>query len=351
MKTSKIKLQRPKSLIATLLTIFLIVCSFVLTSLEPVRLPQGNGPIEFYCNQANDDLRGTVLSAIDSAQQSIMLAVYSLNDQKVIKALKNKAADGIDVSVIVDAKAAPHARKALGSQVKTTLRAPLGLMHLKILVVDSAQVWIGTANMSYDSLRTHGNLIIGLDNPYLASVIDDYLSALRKTGPPNSTQPKPIAFTQDHQEGDLWFFPDPSGNALRTLLHTLHSAKDTLKIAMFTWTHPALTDAVIAAHNRGVDVTVVIDSNQGSATGAQVVRDLKAAGVPTYLSRGKGLLHYKMAIIDDAVLVVGSANWTRSACTKNDDCFLILQPLTATQQEHLRRSWSVILHESDRGLF
>lgn len=351
MKTENRKIQRPKSLLATVLVILLTLCTFVWESLEPMRLPQGNGPIEFYCNQAKDDLRGTLLSAIDQAQHSILLAVYTLTDNKVVKALRNRAEAGVDVMVVIDAKASPKARKTLGPHVKTVLRSPVGLMHLKLLIIDDAQVWLGSANMSYDSLKTHGNLMLGLDNPHLASAIADYLHALPKTGPPKGDFKKPIAFTQDHQQGDLWFFPDSSGDALRALIHTLHSAQDTLKIAMFTWTHPELTDAVIAAHNRGVKVTTVIDGNQGNVTGAQVVQRLRTAGVPTYLSQGKGLLHYKMAIIDDAVLVIGSANWTRSACTKNDDCFLILQPLAPEQQDHLRKGWSVILHESDRGLF
>lgn len=335
----------PKNPLAAFLVIIAALLIVAFESISPVRLPQGKGAVELYSNQANDDLRATMLAAIGAAEESILLAIYNLSDGKVIKALKNKAQEGIPVTVIVDGKAAPQASKLLGNQVKTIRRSPVGLMHLKILVVDHKQVWIGSANMSYDSLRTHGNLIVAMENAPLAEEISRYLIALPQTGAAPPSAATPIRFAQEGQDGDLWFLPD-NKKAMPALLDQIMSAKSSLKVAMFTWTHPELTQAIIDAHRRGVEVTAVIDHNQGQGAGAEVVHKLQEAGVPTYLSHGSGLLHYKMLIVDDAILVIGSANWTRSAFVRNDDCFLILWPLTADQQDYLRKMWSVIQHET-----
>ncbi|MDP1835705.1 MAG: phospholipase D-like domain-containing protein [Chlamydiales bacterium] len=342
------KKKRPQSLLMTVIGLLIALACFVGENTGPVRLPQGEGCAELYSNQGGDDLRIVYQKAIESAKESIMLAVYSLNDGKTIKALKSRAADGVDVTVIVDSKASPHAEKALGTEIKTVRRSPTGLMHLKILVVDAKQVWLGSANMSYDSLRSHGNLVVGVDNPPLAKTLHDYLRAMPKTGPPPKI-PTPIRFAQLGQDGDLWFLPD-NDRALKTLISTISSATTSIKVAMFTWTHPAITQAIIDACQRGVEVTCVIDNNQGSASGAEVVEKLRKSCVPTYLSRGSGLLHYKMLIVDDATLVIGSANWTRSAFTRNDDCFMILSPLNTDQQAFLQKMWGVVLHESERSL-
>ncbi len=338
-----------KSLLATVIGLLITLVVLASEAMAPVRLPQGHGPVELYSNQAGDDLRGTVLKAIASADHSILMAIYNLSDAKIIAALKSKAESGVPVTVIVDAKASPKAQKLLGPLVKTLKRSPTGLMHLKILVIDSKQVWIGSANMSFASLRTHGNMIVAMDNPSLATRIDSYLRAMPQIGAVTVAAPKPIRFAQEGQDGDLWFLPD-MGPALPKLLELIDSAKMSLKVAMFTWTHPKLTEAIIRAHHRGVHVTAVIDNNQGTGTGAEVVHKLRQAGILTYLSKGEGLLHYKMAIIDDAILVMGSANWTRSAFARNDDCFLVLSPLSTDQQDYLGRTWGVIVHESDRGL-
>jgi cardiolipin synthase len=332
--------RKPRSLFMMCIALLAALILYAGDNFGTVRLPEGGGPTEFYSNQGGDDLRIVFQNAIESAQHSLVLAVYSLNDGKIVKALKNKAAEGVDVTVIVDNKASPTAKKNLGSSIKTIQRSPPGLMHLKILVVDNQQAWIGSANMSYDSLRLHGNLVIGVDNPPLAKTLHDYLIAMPKTGPPPNIS-CPIQFAQQGQEGDLWLLPDKD-RALRCLLDTIHNAQESIKVAMFTWTHPALTQAIIDAHQRGVDVTCVIDGNQGSATGADVFAKLCKAGIPTYLSNGKGLLHYKMLVVDDSILVIGSANWTRSAFTRNDDCFVILSPLTHDQRCFLKKIWKTV---------
>ncbi len=340
--------KSPKSLIATFIGIVIALMVLVSDQVSAIRLPQGQGPVELYSNQAGDDLRTTIVKAIETAQDTIVMAVYSLNDNKIIKALKAKADAGVEVYVVVDIKASPQAHKALGPNVTTIRRSSAGLMHLKILLVDSKQVWVGSANMGYESLRIHGNLMIAMENEPLAKCLDKFLRDMPDAGPITQACAAPLRFAQEGQDGDLWMLPD-SKQALKTLLGLLNNAQESIEVAMFTWTHPAITDAIIAAKMRGVKVTVVIDSNQGAGSGSEAVEKLRSSGVTTYLSRGEGLLHYKMAIIDEATLVIGSANWTRSAFTRNDDCFVVLWPLTTNQQDYLRRLWGVIVHESDRG--
>lgn len=342
-KRKRAKRGGAPSLFTLFIALLILIASLVK---ESSPLPH-DGSVELYCNQSGDDLRATFQKAIESAKSSIVLAVYSLSDAKIANSLRESAERGVDITVVVDHKASPHIKRVVGKKIRAISRAPKGLMHLKILVVDSQKVLLGSANLTYESLRSHGNLVVGIDNPHLATSLHDYLRAMPKTGPPRQIE-NPLPFSQLDQEGKIWFLPEKA--ALQSLIQIISQATDSLKVAMFTWTHPAITQAIIDASHRGVKVSCVIDRNQGLATGSTIVSGLRINKVPTYLSQGKPLLHYKMLIVDDTTLIIGSANWTKSAFTRNDDCFLILSPLSLEQKKFLEKAWSVILHESERSL-
>lgn len=128
--------------------------------------------------------------------------------------------------------------------------------------------------------------------------------------------------------------------ALKRIKSLINSAKKTVNIAMFTWTRKDLTQELIDAADRDVRVMAVIDNYSGKGASAKIVNMLKNARIPVSLSTGKGLMHHKFAYIDREILINGSANWTRNAFTNNDDCFIVLSPLTKAQQNKLDALWS-----------
>ncbi len=149
------------------------------------------------------------------------------------------------------------------------------------------------------------------------------------------------------QKLELWFFPDDV-HGVQRLVELIRTAKKTVRVAMFTWTRRDLAQAIIAAKQRGVDAEVVIDSQSGKGASAQIVNLLHKSGVPVGLSQGNALLHHKFLYIDGETLVNGSANWTKAAFTKNDDCFIILHGLTEIQKKQMDSLWEVIRAESKR---
>ena len=109
---------------------------------------------------------------------------------------------------------------------------------------------------------------------------------------------------------------------------------------------PLLSHALIDAHKRGVDVDVVIDNDSAKQTSRKVFLQLKREGVPVSLSARAGLLHHKLLIVDDEMLVTGSANWTKAAFTSNDDNISFIYPLTQDQKKMLQALWEQIKKES-----
>ncbi len=313
------------------------------SAFEAPHIPSSEEPTELYANQNGDDLTQLFAEAIGNAKKSIILVVYTLKDKEITSLLRKKSKEGIDVYVVCDANASPNARFYLGNEVHLVSRDGPGLMHQKILIIDKQKVWIGSANMTRESLELHGNLVMGMDSAELAEAISDKALSFNREG--KAPIFDHLDFIIGGQEMEMWFLPDDR-QAVKRLQKLLSSAKKTIQIAMFTWTHRNIAQSVIAAAQRGVKVEVVIDNNSAKGASSKIVELLKSNGIQVSLGPMNKLLHHKFLYIDHTILVNGSANWTANAFSKNDDCFVVLHDLTQHQQQTMDSLWNVIVRES-----
>lgn len=313
-----------------LLGVALFCTWFVWDSLTP-RLPEPNAPPILYSNQCNQDIRATLLSALKEASSSIHLVMFGLTDRAILSTLAKKIHDEIKTTVYYDLGGSPKIFRHLqGGDIHPVKH--VGLMHQKILVLDEERVFIGSANMTHASLKMHDNLVIGMMSRPIARFLMEH----------KPYDPGYLKSTVGGQEVELWLLPDPRGHALAELRKQIRSAKKTLQIALFTFTHPQLLEEVIAAHERGVKVSVVIDMHSGMGASIKTVEKLKKSDVPVKLSMGVQLLHHKFVYIDEQTLFTGSANWTKAAFYKNCDCILALHRLTDEQKEFMKNLWRKI---------
>jgi phosphatidylserine/phosphatidylglycerophosphate/cardiolipin synthase-like enzyme len=113
----------------------------------------------------------------------------------------------------------------------------------------------------------------------------------------------------------------------------VEAAKKTLDIASFDFNLPNFTAAVVKAKQRGVQVRIVLDEENGSQrlsasdspTGKSIdaVRTLQNAGITVVDGgRSNGLMHDKFIIVDDAVLYVGSWNMSYNDTYRNNNNLL-----------------------------
>jgi len=339
----QIKKHLKNYLMSGLLAIALSVVFWTQHSVQEIRSPGNETAVELYANQIHDDLTSTYTAAIGSAKESIVLVVYSLTDPQIISSLRKKSMEGVTVRVTCDAKASPYIDSKLGPKIITVRRFGPGLMHQKMLVIDGKQTWIGSANMTTESLRMHGNLIASIDDEPFAQAITNKAQTLKVEG---HNKPFPHQnFLIGGQQLELWFLPDNSG-AIARLKEMIRSAKKTIRVAMFTWTRQDLAYEIIKASRKGVDAEIVIDHYSGKGASIKIVKLLKESGISVALSRGGPLLHHKFLYIDGKELVNGSANWTKAAFTANDDCFFILHDLTKEQHAHMEALWKTIKEDS-----
>lgn len=125
------------------------------------------------------------------------------------------------------------------------------------------------------------------------------------------------------------------------------SAQQSIRVAMFIFTNNILCEALINAHARGVEISVVVDHSMENSFGSKV-QCLQDRGIPVRVfSNGK--MHLKLCLIDvpasrylifkrflhrslpcdeiqlppNGVTITGSLNWTGGALLSNEENFII----------------------------
>lgn len=82
-----------------------------------------------------------------------------------------------------------------------------------------------------------------------------------------------------------------------------------------------LLAALSNAHSRGIDIRVLL--NTIDINNQEAIEFLRTRGIP--LRQGDRYSHTKLVIIDDAIVVVGSHNWTASAFSSNYEASILIR--------------------------
>ncbi len=151
-----------------------------------------------------------------------------------------------------------------------------------------------------------------------------------KTAKPSNEQFEEVTLGAGHGLRGAWFelyFTDPAsplaaqrtGGVDAPLAAAIDSARLSVDVAIYSLSLNSVRDALIDAHNRGVRVRMVMESDNLDRADPQ---RLKEAGIPILGDRREGLMHNKFAVIDNAEVWFGSMNFTDSGAY-DDDNFLM----------------------------
>ncbi len=132
----------------------------------------------------------------------------------------------------------------------------------------------------------------------------------------------------------------PGDDCRNKLLLLCASAQLTLDISIFTLADNRLAEAVIATHQRGIDVRIITDDEKIYDAGSDI-EHLKRAGIAVRTDNSSAHMHHKFALIDSHTLVNGSFNWTRSASQYNQENILVTHEplLVAAYRDEFEKLW------------
>jgi len=145
-------------------------------------------------------------------------------------------------------------------------------------------------------------------------------------------------------QGTLEAVFSPWDDVEARLIDVLAEAHREVLVQAYILTSKPLILALIGAHQRGVDVQVLLDGAQLSPTGIERLAMLQGAGIEVTLETKYQSAHNKVLIIDaataEATVITGSYNFTWSAQHKNAENILIARgnaPLAARYAANWRR--------------
>ncbi len=111
-------------------------------------------------------------------------------------------------------------------------------------------------------------------------------------------------------------------------------------VCVFTITDDRISNAIIEAHRRGIEIRILTDNEKAFDAGSDITR-LERAGLQVRVDRTPYHMHHKFAIIDNELLLNGSYNWTRGAAENNEENFIITDDkrLLGPFRELFERLW------------
>ena len=119
---------------------------------------------------------------------------------------------------------------------------------------------------------------------------------------------------------EIYMCQDRGGVCSERVLSLANSAGGAMWVAMFSFTHEDIAQALAAAAGRGVDAAVVVETRQDNP----VVATLEAGGVRVREDGNGSSMHHKFAVVDGEVVATGSYNWTSNGDYHNDENLVVL---------------------------
>ena len=121
----------------------------------------------------------------------------------------------------------------------------------------------------------------------------------------------------------------PEDNIQKTLVNTINNAQRNILVQAYLFTDERIGNALIAAHKRGVNVEILLDSEMALAGKNILTMHLFEAGIPIRLETQYENAHNKIMIFDHdtakAVVVTGSYNFTYSAQKRNAENVVVIR--------------------------
>lgn len=124
-------------------------------------------------------------------------------------------------------------------------------------------------------------------------------------------------------------------NCEALLLKHIGRAREEMLVAIYTITRKSITEALVEARKRGVDVNVKYDAKASEWRGMrQAIGFMKRRGIRcTAITYGDeyGKMHHKFVVIDRERVLTGSYNFTTAASISNHENLLCLESEAVAQ--------------------
>ena len=272
--------------------------------------------------------------------------MFFFNHRALAAELLDAHRRGVTVRVIADLEASevPDNAAVLNELLAAKIPVFLGKsqrnskIHTKFAIVDNQRVLTGSANWTGRGMTANAEDILAINDPDLAA---QYTQAFELHIPLAITkekiQPKdegrrpatrntvtekiltpslarPFRFTLDAPP-EVFF--SPRERPPEKITQDIQAAQHTITVLMYEFHDQDLREQLARAAERGINVRILFDYNGVNTDIAlERLRALAARGITIAIYKhpeDAASMHLKAAVIDNAIVWTGSANWSRGA--------------------------------------
>ena len=199
-------------------------------------------------------------------------------------------------------------------------------MHNKFIISDNKRLLTGSMNFSRTGLSGfNANSIILINSEQIAKYYTQEFNQMF-SGKFHTLKEKHNS-SNVFKSGDstikVYFSPQDK-TAKTALVPLIENAQKYIYLPVFVITHKDMTEALIKAKNRGVDVKIILDAT-ATRTNHSTHTVIRSAGIPLKTENYAGKIHNKSMIIDDKYVVTGSMNFSNSGENRNDENCMIIE--------------------------
>ena len=116
----------------------------------------------------------------------------------------------------------------------------------------------------------------------------------------------------------------PKGGCTERVVDEIDKAQREIEVQAFGFTLEPISRALIAAHHRGVKVTIVLDKSDIKDSSETHAAEVAQDRIPTYIDAKHAIAHNKIILIDGQTIITGSFNFTNQAERSNAENLLVL---------------------------
>ncbi|MFW6119301.1 MAG: phospholipase D-like domain-containing protein [Petrotogales bacterium] len=250
------------------------------------------------------------LKIIENTENELLISSFSLAHPEIIESLNHLVRKGVHVEIIVDNSSAQRTI-LMNPEFNVLCDSSDALIHSKFLISDRKTSAIGTGNFTLSGLEEGLNSFIFYDSREIANGLYDFFHALKNGDNANTFVSKDCTFY-------LLPYPELKSEILDHMLKT----KKTIYIAAYAFTDYDFLGAMKLQSIRGIEVKCLVDS--WSYDYGEIVAYLSNPFKVRQIGKIKSL-HEKTMVLDQKVVITGSANLTYSAYEKNRELVVIIK--------------------------
>ncbi len=272
-----------------------------------------------------------IVSNINSAKNTIDMAIYGYSSTPAIeKAINNAKLRGVKIRLVYDLNAKgeniyPDTNSFIGlipdSVSDRNSAEANNTMHNKFYIIDGKTVITGSANLSHTDMSGFNSNSIAVINSN--NVADYYTKEFNQMYSGKFHSDKKPENNKTCENITIFFSPQDKA-VEKGVLPLIKNAKRYIYIPAFVITEKRITEELIKAKKRGVDVKIIADA-LNTVTKHSKHKYLRDAGIPLKAENYAGKMHSKTMIIDDEYLIIGSMNFSYSGENKNDENMLVIK--------------------------